>query len=233
MRARTKLLLSTTAGLTAAAGFAVLSQAGEEHSASTGPRVVSRPFARPDSANAAPIPSLARALPSFGRARSAPDALGHSTTGTPREAILFGVRERVDAGASRRVYSADGRVVFAAPSADRRKVCFALTDDRPDAVWAHNFCESSTTLRARPVIWSVSMVRSDSGGRLVFAWGIASRAVTRVTVTTEAGVVAATPNADGIFVIDLAGRGDPSEIAVADGRGRIVERHAVPGGSLG
>ena len=67
----------------------------------------------------------------------------------------------------------------------------------------------------------------------MFAWGIASRVVSRVSAGSADGAEAAAPNADGIFVIDLSGRGAPTEIVAADSRGRIVDRDAVPGGTLG
>ncbi len=231
---RTRIIVLPPVAAATAAAFAALSQAGGGGSAEPGLQTIVRRALPPSppSANPGPIRELAPQLPSFARARVASDAV---PAGGPvrREVLLFGARGDVDAGASRRVHAADGRAVFAAPSPDRDTVCFALTDEHPDAVWAHNFCGSSATLRARPLIWSVSVARSDSDRRLVFAWGIASRAVTRVVVTSAAGAVAATPNDDGIFLVDLAGRGAPSEITAEDARGRVVQRDAVPGASLG
>jgi hypothetical protein len=179
MRTRTMLLTTAAAGVSLAAGFATLSQAGDEGSVTPGPSVVSRPLAAPTADYAAAIPRLAATLPSFSRPRSSVDVVRRSAD-TPREAVLFGSRGDLDTGASRRVYAAHGRAIFAVPSRDRSKVCFALTEDRADGVWALNFCSSSAALRASPMIWNVNVVRAPTG-RLLVAWGIASHAVSRVT----------------------------------------------------
>ena len=229
---RNLLLLATA--VVAAAAFAALSQAGSERSASSDLKLVVRHGSlqsRPSAATAAPVRELAAQLPAFARSRLVSDAIPQSGT-TPRDEMLFGGRGEIDASLSRRVHTEGGRAMFAAPSHDRNKVCFALTEDRVGAVWALSFCGAAATVRsARPVVWNVNVVRSDSGRQLL-AWGIAARSVSRVIAITSVGSESATPNADGIFVIDLSRRGVPAQIVTADARGRIIERDTVPGGTL-
>jgi hypothetical protein len=208
--------------VTAGASFVTISLAHDADSdrpsiiqGQAGPMMVSR-------SNPAAVPALADVLPAFSRPQSSRDL-------TPRGGLIFGARVNVDVGASRRLYGDGGHAVFAAPSPDRSKVCFAVTEDKPNPLWGAKFCaQAATVRRADPLVWSVNTFRTARGPR-VLVWGVAARDVSAVTIGSGAGASAA-PTPDGIFLFDVSGSAVPEGIMALNGQRRVVAAQAIPRG---
>jgi hypothetical protein len=170
--------------------------------------------------------SLSARMPSFSRQRSAQDV-------PPLRGYVFGSRrDDLALAQSRRVQVTGDRAVFAAFSRDGAKVCFALTDSAPDPVWGVHFCGGAATIRVgTPLLWSTNVVRSPTGGKMSFVWGVAGTSVDLVTAHHGGKTKTVSPTADGIFLFDVSKWGGADELEARRQNGELLERERLP--SLG
>jgi hypothetical protein len=167
------------------------------------------------------LAELATQLPAFAR----PWRRGDSPPGGAR---LFTTERPLAIRQARRVASAAGRAVFAAPAADGAIVCLAMMADsaRPD--WAATACESPAVMRTRPLTWTVSVAGNPARPADVFVWGIAAPDVARVSVRFgPMSASDAAPNANGAFIVDAGSLGYPEAIDAFDGAGARVATYTV------
>lgn len=164
-------------------------------------------------------------VPSFSRAPTSRDV-------PPLRGPIFSSVRPVDETQVRRVASGFGKAIFAAPSLEGGRLCFAAIEDRPNASWAANFCGLISTLREKGIVWSINVTGNPAAPDALIVWGITSPDVTRVTLQFDSGPgLAVSPSHDGVFVFDVADRGYPTAVAAYSAGGSLIDTELLP--SLG
>lgn len=211
---RTRVLGVASVIATLVVGSVAFASAGEEAGTKAMPA--------PASAQSKQALLLRSKVPSFGRTSTGRDV-------PPMRGPIFSSVRPVDLTQVRRVASSFGKAIFAAPSLEGGRVCFAATEDRPNASWAANFCGLISTLREKGIVWSINVTGNPAAPEALIVWGITSPDVTRVTLRFDSGSgLAVSPSHDGAFVFDVADRGYPTAVAAYGAGGSLIDKQLLP-----
>lgn len=211
---RTRVLGVASVIATLVVGSVAFASAGEEAGTKAMPA--------PASAQSNEALLLRSKVPSFGRTSTERDV-------PPMRGPIFSSVRPVDLTQVRRVASGFGKAIFAAPSLEGGRVCFAATEDRPNASWAANFCGLISTLREKGIVWSINVAGNPAAPEALIVWGITSPDVTRVTLRFDSGPgLAVSPSHDGAFVFDVADRGYPIAVAAYGAGGSLIDKQLLP-----